>query len=99
MALHTPYYHVQLAQSLPSDEWFAVVHRLKRYMGSHGFEIDEFGDSSPEDREAVQADGTSSDFEGQIIFPLSPEWKTLLRTFFVAEGLPITKIEMQDIKD
>lgn len=96
MALKTPYYYVRLADPLSSDEWFAVVGRMKNYMLAHGFEIDEFGDSDETDREAVRAEGASADFERQVVFPKSAEWKSLLRTFFAAEALAITKLEIEE---
>jgi hypothetical protein len=69
MPMGTPHYYVKVARALPSDEWFAVVARIKTYMNTHGFEFDEFGDSDESDRQAVWSQGVSCEFEGQVVYP------------------------------
>jgi len=93
---HTPHYFVKVATKLPSEEWFRVVARFKADMTAHGFRVDEFGDTTEVDREAVRRQGGSDTFEGQVVFPSSKEWEVQIPKFFEAEGLDIVELALDD---
>jgi hypothetical protein len=64
-----------------SDDYFAIVLRMKTYMVARGFELDEFGDTDEADRRAVRDQVKIIDFEGQVVYPPSDAWRTLLPAF------------------
>lgn len=97
--MNTPHYYVQLAEPVSSQDWFEIVLRFKHHMQRQGFEIDEFGDTHESDRDAVRAAGSTTEFEGQGVFPTSDMWQEAMLEFFRIEGLPVAESEFEHYPD